>query len=117
MVLQFSTFEKLVLGISSITLIRIYGKYFWKNRKPKENDKVIINKIVVDLDTNNIPEIENDFESEIKEAIKTGIKNLRIYRSDELISLDNDPTRLNIEYKNHLSSEGKKKMITKIFMG
>lgn len=117
MVLQFSNFEKLLLGISSITLIRIYGKHFWKNRKPKENDKVIINKIVVDLDTNNILEIEKDFESEIKEAIKNGIKNLRIYRSDELLIQDNISSRLNIEYKNHLSSEGEKKMITKIFMG
>ena len=114
-----SRIENLILGVSSIMLINIFSKYYWKRKlNIKEEEKIVINKISVDLDTKHIPSINKDFELNLQKALNNnGIKNVRIYRNDESITQDVDNNRLNIEYKYHLTKNGKKKMITKIFMG
>ena len=112
--------ENLIVGISSIMLIRFFSKYYWQKKlnNNKENDKVIINKIMVDLDTNNIVSLDKDFELALQISLESsGIKKVRIYHKDEELTQDAVSDRLNIEYKDHLTDVGKKRMITKIFMG
>lgn len=122
MLSRISSIENLIVGISSIILIRIANKYFWLNRKNKKgvvsNDKVIVNKIMVDLEHNNIVSLDKDFELDIQNILKgSGITNVRFLHKDEVITEDYITGRLNFEFKDYLTDVGKERMITKIFMG
>lgn len=122
MLSRISPIENLIVGISSIILIRIANKYFWLNRKNKKgvvsNDKVIVNKIMVDLEHNNIVSLDKDFELDIQNILNgSGITKVRIYHKDEYLTEDFYKNRINFEYKDYLTDVGKERMITKIFMG
>jgi hypothetical protein len=120
MLSRISPIENLILGISSIMLIKIFSKHYWlnKNKKGASNDKVIVNKIMVDLETNNIVSLDKDFELDIQNILKdSGITKVRIYHKDEYLNDDFFKNRINFEYKDYLTDVGKERMITKIFMG